>query len=304
MPNSPLPLFEPLFEPCRRKLLAAGALAPLLGACSATGALDALVAKSTYRGRMDVAYGADPRQRLDIYHPLGPAPQGGAPVVLFFYGGNWTRGERADYRFVGEALASNGIVTLVADYRLSPQVRWDGLLRDSADALAWTLAHAAEEGGDPRRVMVMGHSAGAYNAAMLALDPRWLGALGLKPDRLAGWIGLAGPYDFLPIVDPEVKVAFNWPDTTADSQPIRYADVKAPRTLLIAGTADTVVNPERNTQGLARRLRAAGTDVQVTLVEGLGHVRTVAALARPLDWVAPVLQPVLAFIGAPGPGPA
>jgi acetyl esterase/lipase len=295
------PHSSPLLDPRRRKLLAATALAPLLSACSATGALDALAAKSTYRGRMDVAYGADPRQRLDIYHPLGLAPQGGAPVVLFFYGGNWTRGERADYRFVGEALAANGIVTLVADYRLSPQVRWDGLLRDSAQALAWTLAHAADEGGDPRRVMVMGHSAGAYNAAMLALDPRWLGALGLKPDRLAGWIGLAGPYDFLPIVDPEVKLAFDWPATPADSQPIRYADSKAPRTLLIAGSADKVVDPERNTQGLARRLRAAGTEVEVRIVEGLGHVRTVAALARPLDWVAPVLQPVLDFIRAPGP---
>lgn len=295
---------SPLSDPRRRKLLAAGALAPLLSACSATGALDALVAKSTYQGRTDVAYGADPRQRLDIYRPLVAAPPGGAPVVLFFYGGNWTRGERADYRFVGEALASNGILTLVADYRLSPQVRWDGLLRDSAEALAWTLAHATDEGGDPRRVMVMGHSAGAYNAAMLALDPRWLGALGLKPDRLAGWIGLAGPYDFLPIIDPEVKVAFNWPDTPAESQPIRYADAKAPRTLLIAGSADTVVNPERNTQGLARRLRAAGTEVDVRIVEGLGHVRTVAALARPLDWVAPVLQPVLEFIGAPRPNPS
>ncbi|MDB5847201.1 MAG: esterase [Rhodoferax sp.] len=289
-------------DPQRRWLLAGATLAPLLSACSATGALDALVPKGTYQGRTGVAYGSDPRQRLDVYRPLGAPPPGGAPVVLFFYGGNWTRGERADYRFVGEALASHGIVTLVADYRLSPEVRWDGLLRDSALALAWTLAHAAEQGGDPRRVMVMGHSAGAYNAAMLALDPRWLGERGLKPDRLAGWIGLAGPYDFLPIGDPEVKVAFNWPETPADSQPIQHADAKAPRTLLIAGSADTVVNAERNTEGLARKLRAAGTEVEVRLVEGLGHVRTVAALARPLDWVAPVLHPVLDFIGGPGVG--
>ncbi|WP_239467214.1 alpha/beta hydrolase [Rhodoferax koreense] len=271
-------------------------MATLLSGCSATAALDKLVSHRSYTSDPGLAFGPDPRQRLDVYQPNGTPPPGGAPVVLFFYGGNWTRGERADYRFVGEALAANGIVAVVADYRLSPQVRYGDMLRDGALALQWTLAHARDYGGEPARVMLMGHSAGAYNAAMLALDPRWLGEVGLAPGRLAGWIGLAGPYDFLPIVDPEVKVAFGFPGTPADSQPINHAMARAPRTLLIAGSADTVVDPRRNTEGLARRLRASGTEVEVRIIEGIGHVRTVAALARPLDWLAPVLPPVLAFV--------
>lgn len=281
----------------RFSLLAAGTAAlALLSACSASKVLDTLVPHSTYQGEAGVAYGSDPRQRLDVYRPAVPATDGKAPMVLFIYGGSWTRGERADYRFVGEALAANGIIAIVADYRLSPQVRYPSMLADNALALQWTLAHAAELGGDPSRTYLMGHSAGAYNAAMLALDPRWLRSVGLSPARLAGWIGLAGPYDFLPIGDPEVKVAFDWPRTPADSQPIEHASKAAPRSLLMAGTDDDIVDAQRNTQGLARKLRAAGADVQLQMLQGVGHVTTVAALARPLDWLAPVLPTVLAFV--------
>ncbi|MDR7380099.1 acetyl esterase/lipase [Rhodoferax ferrireducens] len=280
----------------RASLRCAGAAAmALLSGCSATAALDRLVAHDTYRGQTGVPYGPDPRHLLDIYQPTTSLASGSAPVVLFFYGGNWTRGERADYRFVGEALAANGIIALVADYRLSPQVAYRQLLSDCALALLWTLSHAEALGGDPHGVLVMGHSAGAYNAAMLALDPRWLSHVGLAPSRLAGWIGLAGPYDFLPIGDPEVQVAFGWPQTPADSQPIYHAATKAPRTLLLAGRDDKTVNTQRNTEGLARKLRAAGNQVDVRIFDGIGHVTTVAALARPLDWLAPVLPTVVAF---------
>jgi acetyl esterase/lipase len=300
-----MPMSIPHSRPITRRLGLWGigsAIAALLAGCSGAQVLDRLVAHDTYQGQTGVVYGPDPRHLLDIYQPAAGSVPGGVPVVLFFYGGNWTRGERADYRFVGEALAANGIIALVADYRLSPQVRVEGLLGDCALALQWTLAHAAALGGDPTRVMVMGHSAGAYNAAMLALDPRWLAAVGLAPNRLAGWIGLAGPYDFLPIGDPEVQVAFGWPQTLADSQPLFYASAKAPRTLLLAARGDKVVNTQRNTVGLANRLQAAGTEVDVRIFDGISHVTTVAALARPLDWLAPVLPTVLAFVrGQPLP---
>jgi acetyl esterase/lipase len=279
----------------RLALLGTAALA-LLSGCSASKVLDTLVAHDTYQGQTGLPYGDDPRQRLDIYRPTVRTDTGPAPVVLFIYGGSWTRGERADYRFVGEALAANGIVAIVADYRLSPQVRYASMLADNALALEWTLAHAAELGGDPSRTYLMGHSAGAYNAAMLALDPRWLRQVGLSPRQLAGWIGLAGPYDFLPIVDPEVQVAFDWPRTPPDSQPLFHAQHTAPRTLLLAGADDDVVDAHRNTEGLARALRAAGTDVQVQVFKGVGHITTVAALARPLDWLAPVLPKVLDIV--------
>ena len=271
-----------------------GAIGALLSGCSALGALDAVVARGTYRGEDGIAYGDDPRQRLDVYRPLEAAP--GAPLVVFFYGGNWSQGDRGDYRFVGEALAANGVVAVVADYRLSPQVGWRDILADCALATRWAFQNAARLGADPRRVFVMGHSAGAYNAAMLALDARWLRAHGLQPRQLAGWIGLAGPYDFLPIGEPRTQVAFGWPDTPRESQPIEHVSAAAPRTLLVAAARDTVVSTQRSTVGLAERLRAAGVPVELRLHEGLNHATVVGALAGPLTRLAPVRREVLDFI--------
>ncbi|HZV92811.1 MAG TPA: alpha/beta hydrolase, partial [Caldimonas sp.] len=176
-------------------LALAAALALALGACSATGTLNALARTDTYRLTADIAYGALPRQRLDVYTPVSASPGAGWPVVVFFYGGNWTSGQRGEYKFMGEALASRGILTIVADYRLYPEVTYPGFLEDCAKAMAWGFEHAKSLGGDPKRIFVMGHSAGAYNAAMLALDPRWLGD---ARKAVRGFIGLAGPYDFLP----------------------------------------------------------------------------------------------------------
>lgn len=278
----------------RRGLLAAGAGAALSG-CSATGALDALVPRGTYRFEADIAYGEHPRQRLDVYLPARPAPD--APLVVFFYGGSWTRGERSDYRFVGEALASAGVVTVVPDYRLSPQVRWTEILQDCASATRWSFGEARRLGAGRERVHLMGHSAGGYNAAMLALDPRWLRRHGLQPRELAGWIGIAGPYDFLPIGDPDTRRAFDWPATPQDSQPIVHASAQAPRTLLLAARDDRTVNPDRNSATLARRLREAGVPVRLQLLDGVNHVTVIAALASPLRGLAPVRDEVLGFLG-------
>src|SRR3954469_12647371 len=169
----------------RLAALAAAAVAALvaLAACAPLATLNALTPSSGDR-LADIAYGPLPRQRLDIYRPAAPAPAAGWPVVVFFYGGSWNHGERADYRFVGTALASRGVLTLVADYRLHPQVRYPDFLKDCAAALAYGLEHARELGGDPARVFTMGHSAGGYNAAMLALDPRWLRETGHAPTEL------------------------------------------------------------------------------------------------------------------------
>ena len=280
-------------HPTRRSLLAAGLTLPLAG-CSASGALNALVPRGTYRSETDIAYGDDPRQRLDVYLPEQPGT--GAPLVVFFYGGTWSHGERATYRFVGEALASAGIVTVVADYRLSPQVRWRAILDDCARATRWSLDAARRLGAAPERLLVMGHSAGAYNAAMLALDGRWLAAHGMAPRQLAGWIGIAGPYDFLPIGDRATQRAFDWPDTPADSQPIAHVSAQAPRTLLLAAREDRTVNPQRNSEALADRLQRAGVPVRLRLLDQVSHVTVIAALAGPLRSLAPVRDEVTAFV--------
>jgi acetyl esterase/lipase len=267
----------------------------LLPGCSALDALDALVPRSTYIAREGLPYGAHARQKLDLYLPPQPQP-GGAPLVVFFYGGAWSRGERTDYRFVGEALASRGIALAVADYRLSPEVRWRDILQDCAAVTRWAHDHAAALGCAPGRLFVMGHSAGGYNAAMLALDPRWLAAAGLQPAQLAGWIGIAGPYDFLPIRDPDTQVAFDWPSTPPDSQPIRHVSATAPRALLLAPVADNTVDPRRSTLGLGRRLEQAGAQARVLLLERVNHATVLGALAGPLAWLAPVREEVVGFI--------
>jgi acetyl esterase/lipase len=252
------------------------------------------------RRRNGIAYGPDPRQRMDLHLPRdlprGPGGPGSPPLVIFFYGGTWTHGSRGFYGFVGRALADMGALALVADYRLSPAARYPAFVEDGAAATRWAVDHARALGADPGRVLAMGHSAGAYIAAMLALDGRWLGAQGLAPQRLAGWIGLAGPYDFLPISNPEAQVAFDWPATPADSQPMAHAGPGAPRALLLAGETDGTVDPRRNTLALAERLRGAGADARSRLLPRVGHVGLVAALAGPLRWLAPVRAEVADFL--------
>lgn len=288
------------------KILMAGGVLLALGgliACSPLTALNAVTTGSTYQKTADLAYGEDPRQRLDIYVPrsgtattAAAAPAAGRPVVVFFYGGSWNSGSRKDYAFVGEALSSRGFIVVVADYRVYPQVRYPEFVRDSAQAVAWTLQHAAEYGGDLKRVFVMGHSAGAYNAAMVALDPRWLHAAGAATGQLRGWIGLAGPYDFLPIANPDVKPVFWYPDSPPDSQPLAHVGESKLPALLIASHQDKLVDAVRNTGGLAQALRAQHSAVEEVYYDNTSHASLVLSLSRPFRHLAPTLDRVAQFI--------
>ena len=275
------------------------AVVVLLAACAPTATLNALAAGEGAVQTRDVAYGPLARHRLDIYRPSSKAPAAGWPVVVFFYGGSWTDGERADYKFVGAALAARGVLTLVADYRLYPEVRYPDFLSDSALALRHSLEQATALGGNPKRVFVMGHSAGGYNAAMLALDARWLRAVGHAPAELAGFIGLAGAYDFLPMTNPDAQPVFFHPNYPAGTQPLQYASPASPRSFLGAAKTDTLINPQRNTVGLATRLQAAGVPVTLKLYDRVNHLTLVGAMAAPLRWLAPVLDDVTTFIDAP-----
>ena len=272
-----------------------------LGACavrSPASVINALASANSLQSATGLAYGRLPRQQLDLYLPRSSAPAGGYPVVVFFYGGSWNRGERAEYRFVGEALAARGVITLVADYRLYPEVRYPDFLDDCALALAWGLREAGRLGGNPQRVFVMGHSAGAYNAAMLALDPSRLAPTGFGLQALAGWIGLAGPYDFLPIVNPDARPVFFHPDYPPGTQPLEHAGAGAPRSFLAAAETDVLVNPQRNSVQLAQKLRRAGVPVDLHLYPRVNHITLVAAMAWPLRGLAPVLDDVVGFIEA------
>ncbi|MDL2357176.1 MAG: alpha/beta hydrolase [Pseudomonadota bacterium] len=265
-----------------------------LTACSPLTAINALSPAGASDTTASLAYGPGVRNKLDIYRPHQVTAT--TPVVVFFYGGNWSTGERADYAFVGRALAARGIVVVIPDYRLYPQVRYPDFLDDAAQAVAWTANNITRYGGDPRNLFLMGHSAGAYNAAMLALDARWLGKQGMAPSSLRGWIGLAGPYDFLPVENKTARPVFHFPDTPADSQPINHVGGAVLPALLIAANHDALVNPVRNTGGLAARLRARGAPVQEVYYDGVSHTTLVASLAAPLRSLAPTLDAIDQFV--------
>lgn len=269
-----------------------GAIFVGLAACSPVSVLNG-AAQGQFSVAHNQAYAANPKDRLDVYAPLNAR---NAPVVVFYYGGSWQDGDKAMYRFVGAALAENGVVTIIPNYRVYPETLFPGFLRDSAAAFAWAHAHAADYGGNPERIFVMGHSAGAYNAAMLALDPEWLAPFGLSPGHnIAGFIGLAGPYDFLPLHDPVLKKIFGPPDQLARTQPINFVTPGAPPAFIAAGKADVTVNP-RNTARLAKRLAQAGNNVEVKFYPGIGHRRLIGAFSPLLRWMAPVFKDSLAFI--------
>ena len=280
-------------QPFPTRLAAAVLLALSLVACSPVDLLNATVPEDGFTVRQALAYGDDPRHRLDVYVPDELADP--APVVVFFYGGSWKRGEREDYLFAAEALVSRGYVTVVPDYRLYPDVAFPGFLHDGAEAVRWVRDSIGDHGGDPDRVFLMGHSAGAYNAAMLSLDPTYLAEAGVDRRIVRGMIGLAGPYDFLPLDVRTTRQVFgDAPDLQA-TQPVSFADGEAPPLLLLAGVDDTTVRP-RNSESLAGAVVDSGGMADLRLYPDLGHIGIVLALADGQRDRAPVLEDVEAFI--------
>lgn len=264
----------------------------LLGGCSPFVYLNAFSPDEEARETRDIAYGDGPRQRLDVYVPANPSDEP-APVVVFFYGGAWDSGNKADYRFVGRTMAARGFVVVIPDYRVYPEVVFPGFVEDAAAAVARTFERAPDFGGDTSRVFLMGHSAGAHIAAMVALDGRYLEAVGHSPGQLAGWIGLSGPYDFLPLKSQRLKKIFGDP-APPTTQPVEFVSPAAPPALLITGDADSRVIP-RNTHRLAARLEEAAVPVRKIVYPDVGHGRTVAAFSGLAD-DPPITEEVAEFI--------
>jgi len=243
---------------------------------------------------LDVAYGPAPRERIDFYRPRGAK---NLPVIVFFYGGSWQWGHRRDYRFIAAILARQGFLVAIPDYRLYPEVRFPAFLEDCAGTVAYVAAHAREFGGNPAELFLAGHSAGAYNAVMLALNAKFLAEKGVSTSQLAGVVGLSGPYDFLPLRDADIKDIFSPPADPKVTQPIMFARENAPPIFLAHGGSDTTVLP-RNMTALAARLRRHGSVVETKIYPNLGHAGMILAVLPFLAWRAPVLKDVLAFIAA------
>jgi acetyl esterase/lipase len=261
-----------------------------------------------------VPYGAGPRKVLDVYAPQNPT--GPAPVLFFIYGGGWDHGDRGDYQFVGRAFASRGFVVVIPDYRLYPQVKYPDFLNDNAEAMRWVQDNIAKYGGDTSRVFIAGHSAGAYNAIMLALDNSYFHDAGVTLS-IRAVAGLSGPYDFYPFEYAEVEDSFGSAPNPEGTQPVNLVGPDDPPIFLAAGTHDPIVRIQ-NSQHLARLLKAQGDWVTEKYYDGLGHMDIVFALGAMWRWRAPVLDDMLAFFqrfgafpsgvpviaAAPAPNPA
>jgi acetyl esterase/lipase len=272
--------------------LGTSALAALLVACSPASLLNLTVPRSGYRVVRDLAYGTDPRQKLDLYIPDGLKVP--APVILFFYGGSWDSGSKSWYLAFGQAFASKGIIVAIADYRVYPQVKYPAFIEDSASAFRFVHDKVAQYGGDPNRLFLAGHSAGAYNAIMLASDPRYLREVHADPAWIRGVIGISGPYDFLPLKSPELIDIFGG-DRREETQPIRYITAKRPPILLVTGSDDTTVLP-RNTKRMAARLRSFGTDVKEIVYPGVAHIGIILSVAKPFRARTTLREDIVTFV--------
>lgn len=241
--------------------------------------------------RADVPFGTRADQKLDVYAPRHAAAR---PIIVFWYGGGWEKGRKSQYRFVGAALAKAGYVAVLPDYRHYPEVRFPAFIQDGAEALAWVVSHAAEIGGDPKRIYLAGHSAGAHLAGMLAYDPAQLERVGLAPDTVRGFIGLSGPYALDPNNDT-YRAIFAAPYRHADWQPVQLAKRGAPPALLVHGEADDVVLASHARQ-MAAGLEALGVDATLRVYPGRGHRDTVAAFALPSPHKLPVMEEIRRFV--------
>jgi len=294
-----MPVGSPASPSRRAALLAAATLAT--AACTRLTflAANAPTLFGAYDRHADIAYGDDPLQRLDLYIPqrVAIAPR---PLIVFWHGGRWESGDKRDYRFVGAAMAELGYVSVVANYRMYPRVKLPGFMEDAARAALWAHAHAGEFYADTQALYLMGHSSGAHMGALLALDPRYFLKVAPSAPTIAGFIGLSGPYDFLPLREADLQGMFGPPDLYPLSQPINFVRADAPRMLLVQGELDDTVGPY-NARNLAAALHERGVAVTLRMYPQLGHADTVAALSDIARGRAPVLADIEEFVADGNP---
>lgn len=281
----------------KRRLLAligTGAISATMVGCSTISAFDTLTPKdkNAHQIAKDIAYGDNPRQKYDVYAPKTITTN--LPVIVFFYGGSWSSGKKDDYSWAGVAFASLGYIAVLADYRLVPEIVYPEFVNDCAAAVKHVKANIGQYQGDGQRIALIGHSAGAYNAAMLALDPHFLGA---DYSTIKAFVGIAGPYDFYPFDAKETIDAFSASADPKATQPVNIVKKSELKTLLLHSRADETVYL-RNSTALEAKLRAADNYVKLVVYEKLSHAEIIAAISIPFREKAPILADIETFLNS------
>ena len=254
--------------------------------------------------RHSAQFGSSPHQKIRVFGQEGDTAS--RPVILFVHGGSWRSGDPDDYRFIARALVPEGFVVVLAGYRLGDQGLFPAMVEDTAAATAWVRAHIGEFGGDPDALILAGHSAGAYNVAMVALDRQWLGREGLAQDSVKGVVGIAGPYDFYPFDSDSTKASFGQAPRPEATQPINFVRGDAPPMLLLTGEKDTTVKP-RNTRTLAAAIREADGSAETEFYPAHDHISILTATASPWGRDRALIGRIAGFAhkavqAEPGPG--
>lgn len=281
-----------MLQAAGRRLTLMTVIAAALSGCAGQQVLNAFTPQRGLEKAINLSYGDHPRQRMDIYSPAGASE---APVVVFFYGGSWREGSKDLYEFVAQALTSRGFVAVVPDYRVYPDVQFPAFVEDAAGAVAQARQVVHRYGGDPDKLFIMGHSAGAHLAAMLATDGRYLQAVGGSRAWLRGFIGLSGPYDFTPIKDSQIRAVFGPESEHEKAQPVNYVDGQVPPTLLLHGENDTVVYAN-NSRDLAQRIAEEGGRPTLVIYPKMSHQKMIAVFGAPLRGLSDAVDKVASFI--------
>jgi acetyl esterase/lipase len=246
------------------------------------------------------------KHKLDIYSPATPGPH---PVIVFVHGGGWRLGDRRqrfnNYVKLGRRLAGRDVVAVIISYRLAPHFKHPAQVRDVARALAWTMKHIAENGGDPDAVFAMGHSAGAQLVALAGCDKRWLEEEGESPSKLKGVIGVSGPYDiahlgrslfiggFTMVMPAFGQDAGVW----TDASPATHLHEEKPPPFFVAWADGDFEIIRRDSKRFADELEEAGVPVETFQTTFDDHFSVITNFADEGD---PLAEQVLQFVkGAP-----
>ena len=267
-------------------------------ACTNTGlfVVNSLAKLDDYSVYENIAYGPDEFNQLNVYVPANHSPEANLSTVIFFYGGCWggcRTYTKEHYLFVAQALTSQSYITVLTDYRRYPHVKFPEIIDDARASVEWVKSNINQFGGNPGSIYLMGHSAGAHLGAMLTFNKTYL-----QPETYAGikgFIGLAGPYDFLPLTKPYQQAVFAPPSKYPESQPINFVDGQEPPLLLLYGNNDKIIKP-RDIQNLSAKVAAIGGSVTSHYYDDIDHISILSALSIPKQNSQSVLNDIIRFL--------